>query len=229
MTLDHLIDDARETIVSALSDAEAPCVTSSFQHDCMALVHLVTQQRAEIPVLFLETGYHFPETIAYRDQMTRAWKLNLRNLASRQSVAEQEAEFGILNQTAPDRCCAMRKVEPLFSGLAPFDTWFTALRREQSPTRANLETLDNFRLPSGNTLRKISPLAAWTNRDVWAYLERYNIPALPLYDQGYTSIGCQPCTSVPLSADDLRSGRWQGKKLECGIHIQAPAGKAVQG
>ena len=221
VTLDRLIDEARANIAVALSDAPEPCVTSSFQHDCMALLHLVTQQRADIPVLFLETGYHFPETIAYRDQMTSAWKLNLRNLSSRQSVAEQQAQFGILNQTAPDRCCAMRKVEPLFAGLAPFDTWFTALRREQSPTRANLQIHDNFRLPSGNTLRKVSPLAAWTNRDVWAYLERYDIPALPLYDQGYTSIGCQPCTSVPLTADDQRSGRWQGKKLECGIHIQA--------
>jgi phosphoadenosine phosphosulfate reductase len=221
VTLDRLIDEARENIALALSDAAEPCITSSFQHDCMALLHLVTAALTGIPVLFLETGYHFPETIAYRDQMTRAWKLNLRNLSSRQSVADQEAQFGILNQTAPDRCCAMRKVEPLFAGLAPFDTWFTALRREQSPTRANLKIHDTFRLPSGSTLRKISPLAAWSNRDVWAYLERYDIPALPLYDQGYTSIGCQPCTSVPLTADDLRSGRWQGKKLECGIHIQA--------
>jgi phosphoadenosine phosphosulfate reductase len=80
---------------------------------------------------------------------------------------------------------------------------------------------DDFRLPTGNALRKISPLAAWTNRDVWAYLDRHAIPTLSLYDQGYTSIGCKPCTSLPLSADDLRSGRWQGKKLECGIHIQA--------
>ena len=226
MSLDHLIGEAREAIESALHQADAPCVTSSFQHDCMVLVHLVTQYRPCIPVLFLETGYHFPETIAYRDQMARAWNLNLRNLSARQTVAEQEAQFGILNQTAPDRCCAMRKVEPLFSGLALFDTWFTALRREQSPTRANLQVSDDFRLPSGRALRKISPLASWTNRDVWAYLNHHGIPALPLYDQGYTSIGCAPCTSVPLTADDLRSGRWQGKKLECGIHIQAPEGAA---
>jgi phosphoadenosine phosphosulfate reductase len=221
MNLDDLVCDANTAIASALALSAAPCLTSSFQHDCMALLHLVTQQQPGIPVLFLETGYHFPETIEYRDRMARAWNLNLRNLESKQSVAGQESQFGILNQTAPDRCCAMRKVGPLFDGLAGFDTWFTALRREQSPTRANLKVHDDFRLPTGHALKKISPLAAWTNRDVWAYLDRHSIPTLPLYDQGYTSIGCQPCTSLPLSADDLRSGRWQGKKLECGIHIGA--------
>jgi len=221
MSFDVLIDDAKFAIAGALAMSSEPCITSSFQHDCMALLHLVIEQRPDIPVLFLETGYHFPETIEYRDRMARAWNLNLRNLESKQSVAEQESQFGILNQTAPDRCCAMRKVGPLFEGLGAFDTWFTALRREQSPTRANLKIHDDFRLPTGHALNKVSPLAAWTNGDVWAYLERYSIPALPLYDQGYTSIGCQPCTSLPLSADDLRSGRWQGKKLECGIHIGA--------
>jgi phosphoadenosine phosphosulfate reductase len=221
MSLERLIDEAANAIGEALANGKAPCVTSSFQHDCITLVHLVTKQRPGIPVLFLETGYHFDETIEYRDRMSRAWNLNLVNLESRQSVKDQEAQFGILNQTAPDRCCAMRKVGPLFEGLEPFDTWFTALRREQSPTRVNLQVADDFKLPNGKAIRKISPLAAWTNRDVWAYLERYSIPALSLYEQGYTSIGCKPCTSVPLSADDLRSGRWQGKKLECGIHIQA--------
>src|SRR5262249_4915157 len=140
----------------------------------------------------------------------------------KQSVADQEAQFGILNQTAPDRCCKLRKVEPLFAGLADFDIWFTALRREQSPTRANLQPAEDFKLPGGKVLRKISPLADWTNRDVWAYLGDHNIPVLPLYDLGYTSIGCKPCTNLPINPDDLRSGRWQGKgKLECGIHIQA--------
>jgi phosphoadenosine phosphosulfate reductase len=228
MNLDRLIDDAKRDIAAALAASASPCVTSSFQHDCVALLHLLIEQRPDIPVLFLETGYHFEETLEYRDRITRAWNLTLRNLSSRQSVAEQESQFGILNQTAPDRCCAMRKVGPLFEGLTPFDTWFTALRREQSPTRTNLQVHDDFRLPSGTAIRKISPLAAWTNRDVWAYLNRHSIPALPLYDQGYTSIGCKPCTSLPLSAEDLRSGRWQGKKLECGIHIQAEAGDAEQ-
>jgi phosphoadenosine phosphosulfate reductase len=217
-----MIDEAATLIDSALETSAAPCVTSSFQVECVALVHMLIQRRPEIPVLFLETGYHFPETLAYRDRLTAEWNLNLVNLSARQSVAEQEARFGILNQTEPDRCCRLRKVEPLFEGLAKFDTWFTALRREQSPTRASLQIEEPFKLPDGKLLRKISPLADWTNRDVWAYLSRHNIPALPLYDRGYTSIGCQPCTAVPVNPEDPRSGRWQGKdKLECGIHIQA--------
>ena len=220
--IDAKVKAAAELIAAEIAEGGAPCITSSFQVECVALVHMLIQQRSGIPVLFLETGYHFPETLAYRDRIAADWNLNLVNLSAKQSVADQEAQFGILNQTAPDQCCNLRKVGPLFEGLKDFDVWFTALRREQSPTRANLQAVEPFKLPSGKTLRKISPLADWTNRDVWAYLSLHKIPALPLYDQGYTSIGCQPCTALPLNPEDLRSGRWQGKdKLECGIHIQA--------
>ncbi len=220
MTLDQRIEAAGELIGRVFADSSAPaCVTCSFQTECMALVDLVIAQSPDIPVLFLETGYHFPETYAYRDQMTERLHLNLVNLASRQTVAEQESQFGILNQTAPDRCCGMRKVEPLFRGLDDYGVWFTALRRDQSPTRANLQTVDNFRLPSGKQLVKVSPLADWTNADVWSYLKRRGIPVLPLYEQGYTSIGCAPCTTPPADPDNPRSGRWAGRKLECGIHI----------
>ena len=220
--IEYKIEEAGHLIAGELARNGAPCVTSSFQTECVVLVHMLVKQRPEIPVLFLETGYHFPETLEYRDRISNDWKLNLINLEAKQSVADQEAQFGILNRTEPNRCCALRKVEPLFGGLANYDTWFTALRREQSPTRANLQQVEPFKLPMGKTLQKISPLAAWTNRDVWAYLSRYNIPALPLYDQGYTSIGCQPCTALPVDPNNPRSGRWQGQeKLECGIHIQA--------
>ena len=220
--LDQKIQNARELIAGELAKNGAACITSSFQAECVVLVHMLKQQRPDIPVLFLETGYHFPETLAYRDQMTRDWNLNLVNLEAKQSVKEQEALFGILNQTEPSKCCGLRKVEPLFAGIANYDTWFTALRREQSPTRANLQEVEPFKLPVGKTLEKVSPLAGWTNKDVWQYLSRYDIPALPLYDQGYTSIGCQPCTALPFDPNNPRSGRWQGKeKLECGIHIQA--------
>jgi phosphoadenosine phosphosulfate reductase len=220
VTLDQKIADATRVIAGVLTENGVPaCVTCSFQTECMALVDLVIAQRPDIPVLFLETGYHFPETYAYRDQMTERMHLNLVNMASKQTVAEQESQFGILNQTAPDRCCGMRKVEPLFRGLDDYGVWFTALRREQSPTRANLQAVDHFKLPTGKQLLKVSPLADWTNADVWAYLKKRGIPVLPLYDKGYTSIGCAPCTSLPADPDNPRSGRWAGKKLECGIHI----------
>jgi len=220
--IDEKVREASALIAAELKQSGASCVTSSFQHECVALVHMIVQQAPGIPVLFLETGYHFPETIAYRDKIASAWKLNLINLEAKQSVADQEAQFGILNQTAPDKCCKLRKVEPLFGGLSNYDIWFTALRREQSPTRANLQEVEPFKLPNGKVIEKVSPLAAWNVREIWNYLHQNGIEHLPLYDQGYTSIGCKPCTSLPVSADDLRSGRWQGKgKLECGIHIQA--------
>jgi phosphoadenosine phosphosulfate reductase len=221
MTLEQKIDNASALIHDVLSEnAAASCVTCSFQTECMALVDLVIAQQPNIPVLFLETGYHFPETYAYRDQMTEQMHLNLVNLSAKMSIAEQESQFGILNQTAPDRCCGIRKVEPLFRGLGDYGVWFTALRREQSPTRANLQSVDHFKLPTGHQLLKVSPLADWTNADVWAYLKRRGIPVLPLYEQGYTSIGCAPCTTPPLDPNNPRSGRWAGHKLECGIHIQ---------
>ena len=218
--LDRKTREAAGLIREVLGRNPGPaCVTSSFQTDCMVLVDLVTSQDPEIPVLFLETGYHFPETYAYRDEMAQSRHLNLINLTPKLSVREQESQYGILYQSAPDRCCGMRKVEPLFAGLAAYDIWFTALRRDQSPTRANLQPVDRFKLPGGKELWKVSPLAAWTNAEVWAYLKERNIPVLPLYDRGYTSIGCAPCTALPLDPDNPRSGRWAGRKLECGIHI----------
>jgi len=215
------IDEAGHRIDAALEAAAgAECVTSSFQAECVALVHMLIARRPRIPVLFLDTGYHFPETYAYRDTLAAEWDLNLVNLTPRWTVAEQESKFGILYRSAPDRCCGVRKVEPLFAALEGYGTWFTGLRREQSRSRANLQPEDAFRLPTGTVLRKISPLADWSTRDVWLYLKTHGIPVLPLYSQGYTSIGCQPCTSPPLDPDDPRSGRWSGQKLECGIHIQ---------
>ncbi len=220
MLLDTKIEEATALIRDTLlENTGRACVTCSFQADCMVLLDLLIAQQTDIPVLFLETGYHFPETYAYRDQMTELMHLNLVNLSSKLTVAEQESKFGILYESAPDRCCGMRKVEPLFQGLAEYDVWFTALRRVQSPTRANLKLVDNFKLPVEHQLLKISPLADWTDADVWAYLKRREIPVLPLYDDGFTSIGCAPCTTPPADPENLRSGRWHGRKLECGIHI----------
>ena len=116
-------------------------------------------------------------------------------------------------------------MEPLFGALQSYDVWFTALRREQSRSRANLAEVEPFTLPSGKVLRKVSPLAGWTTRQVWTYAKANDIPLLPLYQLGYTSIGCEPCTSLPLDPSNPRSGRWQGQKLECGIHLQPGHGE----
>lgn len=214
------MNDPIRTIREALHrGGDRAAFTCSFQAEDMAVLHHLRAVRADIPVLFLDTGYHFADVYEYRDRMAREWNLNLVNLQPRQTVAEQEAEFGKLYESAPDRCCGARKVEPLFGALEHYDVWFTGLRREQSPTRANLEPFGEHKLPSGRVVEKVSPLFDWTMRDVEAYLTVHEIPLLPLYAQGYTSIGCEPCTALP--SGEARSGRWGGKKLECGIHISA--------
>lgn len=212
---------ARAFLRERVAGAHNVCVTSSFQAEDVVVLHMVREILPQVPVLFLETGYHFAETMVYRDRMAAEWNLNLVNVLPERTVAEQESEFGILNQSAPDRCCALRKVEPLFRSLAPYGVWITGLRRQQSKSRANLQQEESFTLPGGHTLAKLSPLADWSTRDVWFYADAHKIPLLPLYEQGYTSIGCEPCTSLPFDANDPRSGRWSGRKLECGIHLQA--------
>ena len=224
-TLDEKIAAAaalvREELRDGVGDA---CLTNSFQAEDMVVLHLAREVAPEIPVLFLDTGYHFAATYEYRDRMAAEWRMNLKNILPEHTVAEQEAEFGTLYKTDPNRCCALRKVGPLFAALEPYGVWFTGLRRQQAKTRANLQVVESFTLPSGKQLRKLSPLADWHTRDVWQYAERHGIPLLPLYDLGYSSIGCEPCTSLP-TGDDPRSGRWGGAKVECGIHIQPAAGQ----
>jgi len=218
--LTDLLADAGRVIDQALAEGGEACVTSSFQAECVALVHMLISRHPRVPVVFLDTGYHFKQTMEYRDQIAAAWNLNLKTLTPKLTVPAQESQFGVLYQSQPDLCCRMRKVEPLFAELENYDTWFTGLRREQSKSRANLLTVDDFKLPTGKRLRKISPLADWSTQSVWAYLRENQIPLLSLYDDGYSSIGCVPCTSLPIDPDDPRSGRWSGKKLECGIHLQ---------
>ena len=219
--LEEKINAARALIAAHVEGTPDECVTCSFQAEDMIVLQMVREIYPDVPALFLDTGYHFAETYAYRDQMTAAWNLNLINLKPRQTVPAQEAQFGILHQSAPDQCCKLRKVEPLFAALEGYATWFTGMRREQAKSRAQLQALDQFTLPGGKQLLKISPLTDWTTRDVWYYAQEHGIPLLPLYDQGYSSIGCEPCTSRPSDPNDPRSGRWSGRKQECGIHIQA--------
>ena len=206
---------AIDLIADQLRDAKNPALTSSFQSECVVLTDMVRQVRPDIPVLFLETFHHFSQTLTYRDELTAKYGLNLTILKAAQP------KIGLWQTEGTKACCDVHKVGPLFSALEQYDLWFTALRRDQSPSRANLKEVELFRLPSGNSIRKIAPLAGWTARDVWRYAKDHEIPLLSLYELGYTSIGCEPCTSLPPDPNDPRSGRWQGQKLECGIHIEA--------
>jgi|SRR5215472_628789 len=208
--LDHVLEDHRHP--------GRICITCSFQAEDMVVLDMLRKRIPDVPVLFLDTGYHFQETYAYRDRMTATWKLNLINLAPAMTTVEQENKFGILYRADSGRCCHLRKVEPLMAALEDFDIWFTGLRREQSPSRKNLRTIEQHRLPSGRSLLKVSLLAEWIWPQVCDCMYSKGIEYLPLYNQGYLSIGCEPCTSLPTNADDPRSGRWAGQKLECGIH-----------
>jgi phosphoadenosine phosphosulfate reductase len=215
------LDALRATLTREVTGKGDVCLTCSFQAEDVLLAKLAIEFDAKIPVLFLDTGYHFAETYAYRDRLAREWRLNLINLLPAQTVAEQEAEHGLLYRSAPDLCCKLRKVEPLFKAVAEYRVWLTGLRREQAKSRAALEEVALFALPGGRQVLKLAPLAAWTTRDVWFACEQLSIPLLPLYERGYSSIGCEPCTSLPLDPNDPRSGRWAGQKVECGIHIEA--------
>ena len=217
------LDQLRATLAEVLPGNRDICLTCSFQAEDVLLTKLAVELDPQLPILFLDTGYHFAETYTYRDQIARDWQLNLINLLPEKTVAEQEAEHGLLYQSAPDLCCKLRKVEPLFKAVANYRVWLTGLRREQARSRAALEESALFTLPGGKQVLKLAPLATWTTRDVWYACEQLGIPLLPLYARGFTSIGCEPCTSLPLDPNDPRSGRWSGQKVECGIHIEAAA------
>ena len=209
----ELTERARAVIADALAAAQAPCITSSFQAEDMVLTHLVRQFVPDVPVLFLDTFHHFAQTLTYRDELASEWGLNLIVLRAK------EPKVGLWEAESTTACCQRHKVEPLFEALGNYDTWFAGLRRDQSASRANLQENEPFNLPA-KIIRRVSPLAAWTSRDVWRYAKEHGIRLMPLYDLGYTSIGCEPCTTLPLDPNNPRSGRWQGEKLECGIHIQ---------
>ncbi len=191
------------------------CVASNMQD--AVLVHLAGSVAPGVDVLFLETGYHFAETIGTRDAVATVYPVNVVDVRPQWTVAEQdEAEGPRLYEREPGRCCAIRKVAPLERSLRGYDAWVTGVRRVEAPTRANtpIVTFDER-----FDLVKVNPLAAWTDEDLAGYVERHGVLVNPLVAEGYPSIGCAPCTAKPLPGTDLRSGRWAGRaKTECGLH-----------
>lgn len=191
-------------------------VVASNMQDAV-LVHLATQARPGVDVLFLDTGYHFAETIGTRDAVEQVHGVHVINARAELSVAEQDARHGKdLFAREPDRCCAMRKVAPLVSALFGYDAWVTGVRRVEAPTRSNAPLVS---WDAAFGLVKVNPIAAWTDEDMEAYIAEHQILVNPLVDAGYPSIGCAPCTVRPLPGADPRSGRWAGQgKIECGLH-----------
>ncbi|NDL56264.1 phosphoadenylyl-sulfate reductase [Phytoactinopolyspora mesophila] len=181
------------------------------------LSHVASLAVPGIKVLFLDTGYHFAETIGTRDAIAAAYNIDVETITHPLRVPEHEAEYGQLYKIDPDLCCAIRKVWPLDRALAPYDAWAGGLRRAESPSRAEtpVVTWDPKRRKV-----KINPLATWTDDDVDEYVAKYNILVNPLKQIGYLSIGCEPCTRPVAPGEDARAGRWAGSsKTECGIHL----------
>ena len=191
------------------------CITSSMGD--AVLSHLASKVAPGIDVVFLDTGYHFVETIGTRDAVAATMPVNLLTITPVQSVAEQDAEHGAkLHDRDPDLCCSLRKVQPLARTLAGFTAWGSGIRRDESPTRADTRLVD---WDAKRGMVKVNPIAAWTQDDVDSYLERHQVPVNPLVELGYGSIGCAPCTRPVAPGEDPRAGRWAGStKTECGLH-----------
>jgi phosphoadenosine phosphosulfate reductase len=193
-------------------------MTSSFGAEGVVLIDKLTRIAPDVPIIYLDTGFQFPETDDLKERLRARYNLKIVEHRAALSVAEQAIVYGDrLYARDPDLCCRLRKVEPLRQALKGLDAWIAALRRDQSPTRAGLGLIEwNAR----HELVKLNPLAAWTRQQVWDYIVRHDLPYNPLYDEGYASVGCVPCTRRVEAGAHERSGRWDGQtKLECGIHL----------
>jgi phosphoadenosine phosphosulfate reductase len=192
------------------------CVASSMAD--AVLPHLASRVRPGVPVLFLDTGYHFAETIGTRDAVAATLPVTVHTILPHRTVAEQDADEGPrLYERDPDRCCALRKVEPLDRALAPYSAWSSGIRRDEGGTRRRIGVVEWDARPA---MVKVNPLACWTQADVDAYIAEHGILVNPLVYDGYPSIGCGPCTRRVAAGADARSGRWAGTaKTECGLHV----------
>ena len=189
--------------------------TSSFQTQSLPLLHMISRACPGLPVLFLDTGFHFAETIAFRDSVVAALGLNLKVLKCRIDREAFMRCYGTLYRTDPDLCCYLNRVEPLAQALAGRKAWISGIRRDQTHARQATRLLER----GEDQLWKISPLAAWSAAQVEAYRVEHGLPEHPLTRLGYASIGCKPCTRAVAAGSDTRSGRWaDSAKTECGIH-----------
>ena len=186
----------------------------------VVLMHFLEQVKPGATVFYLDTDVLFPETYNLRDQLTARFDLDIVRVHAGLSLDEQAKDYGEkLWNDDPDQCCFLRKVQPLREYLADKSAWLTAIRRDQSPTRANADPVE---WSEANDVVKVNPLVTWTETEIWDHIDHYNLPYNPLHDEGYPSIGCMPCTEqVEDEAEDPRAGRWSdSEKKECGLHLE---------
>ncbi|MEP6514227.1 MAG: phosphoadenylyl-sulfate reductase, partial [Parafilimonas sp.] len=192
--------------------------TSSFQTHSIVLLHMLCRIDKSIPVYFMHTGYHFPETLNYRDEITAMLGLNLKNIfSSTAKINQRDATGKLLFASDPDYCCYLNKVAPLETVLAEYDVWINGVRADQSETRKIFKEEEKAKF---GTLR-LHPMLDWNNKMIYGYLKENNIPSHPLEEKGYFSIGCEPCTRRWDAERESRDGRWYGlKKTECGLNTE---------
>jgi phosphoadenosine phosphosulfate reductase len=220
----------REIVRWALEDSgiDRIAIASAFQAEGTCVMHLATRIRPDVPILFLQTGYQFAETLAFKQRLTETLGLNVIDLHGEHTPETQAEALGPrLFERDPEACCEVNKVRPMFEALRGLDGWVTAFRRDSSPTRADAPFVERYEVEAGHEVVKVNPVASWTRREVWAYLAEHGLPHNPLYDLGYASIGCAPCTRIRLPGEPERAGRWAGMaKWECGIHEAESARQA---
>jgi phosphoadenosine phosphosulfate reductase len=213
--------DPRTIIEFAAETIDRLAVATSFQSSGLVILHLLRDVRPDLPILFMDTGFHFSETLEFKERIRDLWDLKLVELRGDHGSAQRQTEiYGpSLYERDPDRCCFINKVRPLQNALEEYDGWISGLRRDQSPLRTETPVIEAQLLPSGNEILKIHPLASWSRDQVNDYITTHAIPTHPLLERGYTSIGCWPCTRAVTPGEPERAGRWDGLgKTECGIH-----------
>jgi phosphoadenosine phosphosulfate reductase len=194
-------------------------ISTAFGPEGCALLAMAVALKPDVQVFTIDTDFLFPESIALRQRFLDKYRINLQVLKGTVTLEEQNRRYGLkLYERDTDQCCGLRKVEPTERALKGVDAWIAGLRRDQSKTRAEIDAIEQYERAGEPPLIKVNPLRRWTRKDTWDYLLRHEVPYNPLLDQGYTSIGCWPCTRPVKAGEDERSGRWGSEKAECGIH-----------
>lgn len=219
---DELEDAPADEILSWAWQRLGPDVAIGTAFGASGLVMLDLRQQAapDMPVFFLDTGYQFQETLEVKARVEERYGIEIESVKPLLTVAQQDAEFGLaLYDENPDRCCHIRKVEPLQRKLLDLDGWVSSLRRDQSKSREEIDILELHQTDSGRRLVKVNPMAQWSRKQIWDYILEHELPYNPLMNQGYPSVGCRPCTHAVGQEAGERDGRWTGSgKTECGIH-----------
>ncbi len=196
---------------------DGAALSTSFGADSMGLIHMATRIKPDMRVIFIDTGWHFPETLEFMQAMTARFKLNLQVFHPQISHEHFVKQHGYLYQNDPDRCCAINKVEPMERAIQGVDCWISGVRRSQASTRVATPNIE--RRPSG--IVKVYPIVRWSTKQIYDYMQAQDLPHHPLWDKGYISIGCAPCTQRIGAGEDERAGRWRGQsKIECGLHTK---------